>query len=325
MKRNVKRGKASSSQALVLSDSKPFRWKVWRQYQGSLRAYEKAVALLRQFKDVDTESYRLWYEREFTDVVGKLRHLQSTVVEMAAWIDQVQTYAQALEIPSEVSFEILTKARVEGRLAELWQKLSEKRKAPQRRLKNKEVMDEETWAHFEADFEQLFEEAVESHDASQKTVDPAAGKTLKSLYHQLALRLHPDTNPEQGEEERQLFHLTQRAYRENDLEALEEIWKRVDGGGVGVFSWETAPISEIMNRKRAVDRRIQDVSVELKYARDHMAWDFTAVFKDRKRLANLQAKIRDILDGQRMRMDKDWSDLNAILERWDKNSRRKRR
>jgi len=153
-------------------------------------------------------------------------------------------------------------------------------------------------------------------------MDEGLERSLKGLYHKLALKLHPDTNPLQSDEEKELFQRVQEAYRDKDLEGLEEVWKRVEGGGVEVFSWKTAAIGEIIRRKKALDLRTRDLGAELKYAKAHPAWEFSKTFKNKTALSSLRLKLRNGLLKEQAQLDAIWLELNEQLQAVERVSRK---
>ncbi len=63
--------------------------------------------------------------------------------------------------------------------------------------------------------------------ALTKALSPDDTTVLKHLYRDLAKRLHPDANPQQGERERLLWQQVQEAYRDGDLARLRMLAETV--------------------------------------------------------------------------------------------------
>lgn len=323
----------STCRALVLVDSRPLREKVRRQYQNALRKFEKFSAELQQFKNTDMERYRLWYEGEFSREIISLHQSRAAVADLADWMEQIQTYAEFRDISLVASLRVLSEAKVQGRLDEFWADIVKEIEEEERPSNSHRTRAEKAWQEFEDNFEDLFDEAAaEFHEmnadmssgigAGPKRDESTEG-SLRTLYYQLALRLHPDTNPQQSHEHQQLFHKVQEAYRDHDIEALEEIWKKLEGKSEGPFSWKTAAISEIISRKKALDQRSRDIGTELKYARQHPAWDFSKTSKNKTSLSTLKQKMRHALKYEQAEIDAIWEELNEQLQHLEKLSQRK--
>jgi hypothetical protein len=315
---------------LIAVDSQPLRAKIWRQYQTALRKFEKYSADLHQFKNTDVEHYRLWYEGEFGREIVQLQKSRGAVAELTDWMEQIEAYAEYRDISLATALRVLKEAKAEDRLDELWEDLVKEIEANEEPGQTEEDRDE--WQKFEEDFDDLFEEAAneyfETHTdrgpAKRRAAsrDEAGEQTLRKLYHQLALRLHPDTNPDQSQEHKQLFLRMQEAYREHDIEALEEIWKKLEGKSEGLFSWKTAAISEIIKRKKSLDQRSRDLGAELKYARSHPAWDFSKTLKNKSTLSMLKQKVRRALKQEQAEIDAIWFELNEQLQHVERQSQR---
>jgi hypothetical protein len=317
---------------LVLVDSEPLREKVWRSYQTALKKFEKAAGELQRFRGVEQEKYRLWYEGEFGREIVQLQKSRGAVAELRDWMEQIEAYAEYKDVSLGESLRILEGVKGKGKLEEFWSELvreievEEEREREERRgrgdggRKRRKVEEE--------DFERVFDEAAaefrELNDGGGKKEERDEGleRSLKGLYHKLALRLHPDTNPSQSDEERELFQRVQEAYRDRDLEGLEEVWKRVEGGGEELFSWKTAAIGEIIRRKKALDLRNRDLGAELKYAKAHPAWEFSKTFKNKTALSSLRLKLRNSFLKEQAQLDAIWVELNEQLQEVERVSRR---
>jgi hypothetical protein len=320
----------STCRDLVLVDSQPLRAKVWKQYQAALKKFDKYTTELHQFKNTDTERYRLWYEGEFSREIIQLHKSRAAVAELTDWMEQIEAYAEYHDISLATSLRVLTEAKEDGCLDELWNDLVREIEENENSSEGKKAKDE--WQKFEEAFDEVFEEATEeffqehSDEGADgrriRSRDENTERELRKLYHQLALKLHPDTNPDQSPEHRQLFHRMQEAYRDQDVEALEEIWKKLEGKSEGPFSWKTAAISEILSRKDSLNQRSRDLGTELKYARSHPAWEFSKTLKNKSALSALKLKVRHVLRLEQAELDAVWDDLNAQLQSVQRQAQR---
>ncbi|MDQ3231601.1 MAG: hypothetical protein M3Q07_07255 [Pseudobdellovibrionaceae bacterium] len=321
---------------LVVVDDQPIRQKVWRQYQSALKRHEKNTGELQQFKDFDLEHYRVWYEREFSGEIMSLQKSRMAVAELADWMEQIHAYANHREIALTSSFEILTAAKTENRLDQLWKAVAHEIEETEQKSKSQtKGKKEDFWPEFEDDFDSVFDEAARDFYQEprqraepfgwtrQPQRDESAERSLRSLYHELALKLHPDTNPDQGQGERYLFQAAKEAYQAQDLEALEEVWKKLEGKSEGPFAWKAAPIGEIIHRKKSLDRRNRDIASDLKFARQHPAWNFSRVVQNKSLLSVLKQKTRGILQYEQLEIDAEWFELNKLLNQLEKSLKKK--
>lgn len=97
---------------------------------------------------------------------------------------------------------------------------------------------------------------------------------LKALYRRLARELHPDANPNHGWRERELWHEVQAAYVARDLERLEAAAGRVEIGVQGAS--HNLPLSRLARMTRDLRHALHGLRAQLRQARAHSAWDFSA-------------------------------------------------
>jgi type VI protein secretion system component VasF len=323
----------SSCRALVLVDSQPLRTKVWKQYQAALKKFEKYTADLQQFKKTDSERYRLWYESEFAREITQIHKSRAAIAELSDWMEQIEAFAEYHDIPLATALRELKDAKAEGRLDALWEDLVKEIEDSEKEKDQAETDKEQEWQKFESAFDDIFDEATEDyfeghteghHSGKRKGAvrDEAMEQSLRKLYHQLALKLHPDTNPDQTQEQKQLFLQMQEAYRDQDIESLERIWKKLDGTHEEPFSSKTAAISEILHRKNSLNKKSRDLGTELKYAKAHPAWNFSKTLKNKAELSYLKQKIKHALKHEQADMDAIWLELNEQIQQVERQAQR---
>ena len=94
-----------------------------------------------------------------------------------------------------------------------------------------ELIEKSIAKKFEEYFKRINEEARKQKEAENLTLmDENDAKKLTDLHRALVKKLHPDLNPQQTEEEKELFLKVQSAYDLKDLTALERIMINLELG-----------------------------------------------------------------------------------------------
>jgi hypothetical protein len=290
---------------LVFSDASELRTQEWQAYQKHSKKLESSSQSLKSFQSEELPQYQQWLETHFGGTVGRFRQTVVQIQQAEDFLNQVQTYSALKGLSVSNAFKILTEAQRGGTLQELWQELHDE----QCKLKGGAARFSGNEDRFDSVFEDIFGSVPDKNDSSeeserlgscagsgrQKNADVCAA-SLKAVYHKLALKLHPDHNAQLSEEHKALFQTVQSLYKFQDLESLEALWLKLQTGPAHFFDWKTAPISEIMNRRRSVERRLKNVSQGLKSARVHPAWGFNKKNKSSYLLSQLSRTTKSQLE-----------------------------
>lgn len=102
--------------------------------------------------------------------------------------------------------------------------------------------------------------------------DPTADR-LKTLYRQMVRKLHPDTNPNQGWRERELWHDVQAAYQAGDLDRLEAVAGRCEIGLHGVSG--DVPVRFLLRLIHDLRTALRGLRKQAREVRGHSAWNFS--------------------------------------------------
>ena len=132
---------------------------------------------------------------------------------------------------------------------------------------------------------------------------------IKVLYRQLARQLHPDTNPNHGWRERELWHEVQSAYQSRDLERLEAVAARIEMGLHGAST--TLPVHMLHRLARDLHSALQGLKKQIRQARNQTAWNFSARTED---LPGLEKQRRQGLEADRKRAGAELARLTAALD-----------
>lgn len=139
-------------------------------------------------------------------------------------------------------------------------------------------------------------------------VNPAAER-LKSLYRQMVRKLHPDTNPNQGWRERELWHDVQAAYQAGDLERLEAVAGRCEIGLNGLSA--DVPVRFLLRMIGDLRTALRSLKRQTRDARKHAAWNFS---RRQNELPVLEKSRRRILESSRSAAAAELARVTKVLD-----------
>jgi DnaJ-class molecular chaperone len=231
------------------------------------------------------------------------------------------------------AYVLVHKARLDGTLEDLWQAVTDAQQAEDESDHSDEF--EDLWQQFEDFFQAEFSEQSgasrqrTSSSHSENSSSPKATSKqppdddyLKGLYHKLVLRLHPDTNPSQTEEDRELFLRVQDAYQWRNVEGLERLYQQLTHSNQGLFHASEAPIGDIMKRRKQVEKRMKVLSQKLKEAKQHPAWGFLNRQQNTRALAQYAREIRFDIQEQVSVLETELQEVAGLISRWEKKAKR---
>ncbi len=333
-------GVESQRHALVPIDSKNRRDQESILYQKACHRLEQQTHELKSFEDHEIDAHRHWLEADFSDELQLLQKLQTSLLEKTKLIQEIYDYALCAEVPEFVSYRTIIEAQLNGTVDQLWDSIKER---DTKSAKGEGIPDfDRVWDEIEDLAREMFggfqrdperereDDDGHQHESSKgrhtKKAGPAKASIddsyLKGLYHKLVLQLHPDTNPQQTEEQKTAFHEVQNAYRWRDVHRLEQLYKLVTTSIQGLFQAETAPIGDIISRRKTVEKRLRELAKELKEAKQHPAWGFLKKQKSVKAFAGLVENTRSELKSELQTLHSECAEVKAILDTWEKQSKR---
>ncbi len=326
----------SSCTALVLSDGSKRRQKEWALYEASCQRLEAESQELRSFEEEEVAAHRLWIESHFAKELSDMRSLQIKLMEQVELIQIIEEYAERADLSLPLAYNYVMQAKANDALEELWNELEKTQSG--RSDDEEDDAFEEVWKEFEDFFEQEYSNARErkrsdeedsSHSrkkgASQKStcdrprVDDEA---LKSLYYKLMHLLHPDTHPEQSEQEKAQFHAVQRAYLAKDIEDLEKLYQAVTSSTESLFKRDEASISDIMARRKQVEKRLRELQKQMTQAKLHPAWGFLQRRQNPKSLTRYRQSIQNELIEDMVNLRYELLQVESVLLGWEKKAKR---
>lgn len=113
----------------------------------------------------------------------------------------------------------------------------------------------------------LAEEAQKLKDAKEILEAPVLSEKetaeIRTLYRMLVKHLHPDTNPDQSDKDKDLFIVVQNAYQHRDIAKLQEICLALDTGKITGTSINIGSIKEYIDKLKpkvaALEQKIADL------------------------------------------------------------------
>jgi hypothetical protein len=240
---------------------------------------------LRHYHEVDVPAFIQWRDLEFGPLRLQLSELLREIGPLSHLVCLINDYAAALNVTDYKAYRDVMKAKAQDRLEDIEQAIEDEARA---------------WEQEEGatDEDDVSREAQEdffhfTQGASERPHPPPAPltATLQALYRQLVRKLHPDYLKNPSTEQTALWHEVQNAYAWEDLERLEAIYKQLDHTAPPSISYETMPLSDILNLQCGVENRLEAVRAEINKVKKNGDWNFTAVKADPKKLRRL---VRDL-------------------------------
>ena len=153
---------------------------------------------------------------------------------------------------------------------------------------------EEEWQREQERKEQEARERGEEPDENRVKYKSRSDE-MKALYRKIVKALHPDMNPDQTEEEKDLFREAVEAYNNGDLDKLREIAAMIDEGdidsGVSDPAQDLERLKEIIEvlkkRVETLQKEIENIKTTFPYTMKDFLADEDAVRARQKELADI--------------------------------------
>lgn len=159
------------------------------------------------------------------------------------------------------------------------------------------------------------EDSTSKNDEKEASDNPrfhSRAEELRYYYRKLVKALHPDTNPNQTEEEKQMFRDTVEAYRTGDLERLKELYKNLSASGQTEDFQDTPEdiekMHEILDTLRAKWKRLQEEIQHIKTTFPYIAKDFLA---DDEAVSARQKELASYLSAY----EKQYEELTEVFQK----------
>ncbi|MFM7725459.1 MAG: hypothetical protein ACKO7B_02060 [Flavobacteriales bacterium] len=156
------------------------------------------------------------------------------------------------------------------------------------------------------------EEQSRAVDSAQKVLSSLLSeedaKKLKEVFYVLCRRLHPDVNPGQTEEEKDLFVKVKAAYDLQNLQELQRILLLLEEGGNADIATHSS--DEKRRRIEQLEKNIAELKGKMMQLEQSFPFNMRALLSDEEQLAGRQDEIQEEID----RVAEEIAKQQAILD-----------
>lgn len=143
------------------------------------------------------------------------------------------------------------------------------------------------------------------------------GTRIRTLYRDLARRLHPDSRKETNVQYDEIWHEVQTAYRENNLERME-VLSALCSIHAGDF-YETASLSQLIQVQQEYKTQLKAMREQIKRVINDPAWGFSKIGNTMKIKQYIRNDLAEGIEVLKYQVD----EMEQILKRWSKPPQRK--
>ena len=297
-----------STWSLLVVDTKRIRQKVQRDYQRAARDLNTAREQSERYHSKDKPLFSQWLNKNFGAQLTEMRELQTELFEAQRLVNEVQ---QEYFYGGHPSIAAAYK-RVLQRRAHPEAEAEEQRQAEQEIPPNDAGDSEEK--NSADDFWERFEELNSPGKHSKPQHDSESRARLKDLYRKLARRLHPDNGQQITPRDKELWHQTQDAYDNGQVEVLETILAQLEINDAGA---KNAAISTLLQLTAGLKQRLRSLRRELSNLRRDMAWGFS----QRTDFSDLVHETEHSFHSDRTKLLWLLTKYRAQIERWELQAR----
>ncbi len=159
-------------------------------------------------------------------------------------------------------------------------------------------------------------DSLSRHDDAENHNE--TGTRIKTLYRDLARRLHPDCRKETNERYDEIWHEVQTAYRENNLERME-VLSSLCNIHTGDF-YETASLTQLIQVKQEYKMQLKAMREQVKRVKNDPAWGFSKIGNTVKIKNYIRNDLAEGIEVLKYKID----EMEHILKRWSKPPQKKK-
>lgn len=152
------------------------------------------------------------------------------------------------------------------------------------------------------EFQKTIDEEKEKYEEASKKesvkLDEKDEKKLKKLYRELVKKLHPDINPDQTPEMKELFNQVVAAYQNNDIEKMEILDEIASGKEeAAVLVNDIVQLQQEIAKFHSMIKRIQEEITQIKqrypYNKKELLDDEEAIAKEKQNLEEMLVQYNE--------------------------------
>ena len=316
------------STSVVWVNGDGLRREAWESYQKKCKKLDQDTRKLEHFSNHEKNAFQLWMQTEFQEECANVRNCTQRLKEKAHLIQTVQAYSDMASLSLHLAYIKIKEAATPEEISKLFEACQAKEEG------RDDDDDEWTFNSLEELFEKAWKEATgESREFGGRREEPSrscrsdsthinSNETyLRDLYHKLAMKLHPDKNPEQSQEDKDLFYKVQEAYQWRDVHYLEKLYKQGMQSTQGIFNASSSSISEIIARRKAVEKQIRKLGQKLREARCHPAWGFSTIMKNRNKSRMFYTEIKRELAVDLAGLEHELRGIENVIASWERKAK----
>ena len=148
-----------------------------------------------------------------------------------------------------------------------------------------------------AEQQQKIRQAEERHFCPKLSV--ADSKALRTLYHDMVRKLHPDLNRELPEEAKRLWVRIAKAYRNSDWQELnilaDMVYDLLDGRKPAVDTPNR--MEQLLEEQRRIAAKTSDLRKRMGEMRGHPPYSYMELLKDDKAINARRRELQELLHG----------------------------
>ena len=327
--------------ALVWVDSAPLRERELKRYQLIQSKFEKLQAEVRRYTEVDHPQFEGWYQSTFEKRLERRKQLETELQKLEAWATAVNELAYTHDMSVTAAYRKIKKANDEMELEYERQRAhAAEKEAEEQESQSQESAEENFDREFEsffrrrygarpksakaqAAYDQLFKELYEdfrtgnfrssAHQQSPKARVENESADFKTIYRELARALHPDLNPDQSIDKKELWLEVQNAHLKGDLRSLQLIAaglafeQRKESGNIGLFDLEEL--------RRNLEKKFNALQRKKKKFQRSTEWNFSTLQKDEVELKRIRSQFADEIDYKLKELEFRHRHLSAFLDK----------
>ncbi len=280
------------------------------------------VGSVHEFNNIKATDVAL--TADFTAKQEKIQSLRGTLAELYERKDHLLTYEK--DLLTALYIKALGNLQHERMLSDITlRRLKRKAELMQAKINRGEKPDveqiEQTLTQEFERFQQLLQEHLDDIKHAQEVLDAPLlsdedSLEMKTIYHQLVKRLHPDWNPDLTEKEKDLFLRAQVAYKMANLHELRNILLMLDTGKeIGLSS-----ISEADAMIEKLEKSLSDLRERIKKIEAEFPFTFREQLYDNKWIASEQKKLQGEIDRLRADIEKWETYCSALIMQYTTNA-----